>query len=159
MCNNLLLWCTFLVSSFYIFIPLSYSFSCPGFMLLSQFYDFPYIFTPVKHNKDYTIRPKFVIHPTSKYIKIHGNVSLECVATSSVENLIIINWYLDGQPVHNRKTVESKLQYVRANLYKKSSSLLLSDIRHDERGRYWCDAVNIYGSRRSKEANVTIVGK
>eukprot|EP00111_Clytia_hemisphaerica_P017441 TCONS_00051608-protein len=113
--------------------------------------------TCVKHNKDYTIRPKFVIQPTSKYIKIHGNVSLECVATSSVENLILINWYLDGQPVHHRKTVESKLQYVRANLYKKSSTLLLNDIRHDERGSYWCDAVNIYGSRRSKEANVTIV--
>ena len=118
-----------------------------------------YFILLVKRSKAYTIRPKIIIPPKSKYTAVHGNLSLECVATSSVAEPIFINWFHNDELVTNTKLISSsKLQRIRTNLLKKTSTLVLNKVRYEAKGRYSCDAVNIYGSVKSSHANVTIVG-
>ena len=117
--------------------------------------------TSDKQSKDYTIRPKIVIPPRSRHTEIYRNLSLSCVTTSSVDKPITIKWYHNGQLLMNAKVTKSPaaLQRIRTNLFMHTSTLVLNKVRYEEKGKYSCEAINIYGSVKSIAANVTIVGK
>lgn len=113
-------------------------------------------FTCIKHDNGHTIRPNINKSPLSSIIIINRNLSLKCEATSSVDVPITINWYRDSVPYKSNKIIVSE-QRLQWNFYRRSSMIKLNHIRLEDRGKYWCEATNMYGSSRSPDANITVV--
>lgn len=106
----------------------------------------------------YTHRPKVVAHPKSKYAFFRGNATLRCVATSSTNSPLIIQWYRSSTSVDYGKSEMSDQIQVGVYGYKRMARLTLKGLSFDDGGEYWCHVFNVYGSDWSATANLSIVG-
>lgn len=105
----------------------------------------------------YTHRPKVVAHPKSKYAFFRGNATLRCVATSSTNSPLIIQWYRSSTSVDYGKSEMSDQIQVGVYGYKRMARLTLKGLSFDDGGEYWCHVFNVYGSDWSATANLSIV--
>ena len=115
-----------------------------------------------EHTMKPMVRPIISSNPQSKYVHLHGNTTLRCVATSSVDTIMTINWYqqLHARVKLRRATFTSTQEAIAGtHMFRRSSVLSLEDIGFRDGGQYWCHVSNLYGSDWSRESNITVVGK
>ncbi|XP_067654889.1 hemicentin-1-like isoform X2 [Haliotis asinina] len=95
------------------------------------------------------IQDKFIVEPSSKTATVSSMVTLRCVSPDGFPRPEQ-SWYFNGE-----------LLDFNANdnlLYSREQSIVIVQVREMDAGLYSCEASNIAGTRRSREARLTVVG-
>ena len=88
-----------------------------------------------------TFKPQITNQPQNTTSQLFSTVTLTCVAEGYPEPEI--HWYKDGKLIESSST---------------STSLVIEELRPNNRGFYYCEAVNSAGTARSHTVLVNIKG-